>query len=91
MYLAGEGDRTTAYTMPGCICGRLPVGISQVIAILLHNAISYTPDQGRIELSLARHKERFAVSVQDNGIGISDADKKRINSSVTCPTPWVLF
>ncbi len=60
------------------LCNVDPERISQVIAILLHNAISYTPNQGRIELSLARHKERFAVSVQDNGIGISDADKKRI-------------
>lgn len=60
------------------LCNVDPERISQVIAILLHNAISYTPEQGRVELSLARHKERFAVSVQDNGIGISDADKKRI-------------
>lgn len=55
-----------------------PERISQVIAILLHNAVSYTPEHGRVILSLARHKERFAISVQDNGIGISDADKKKI-------------
>lgn len=82
-----------------------PERISQVVAILLHNAISYTPEHGRITLALTRHKENFAakikelhstgshttapseslptggkfiISVTDNGIGISDADKKKI-------------
>ena len=79
--LAREKSLQLSLTLPDGalpLCDVDPERISQVIAILLHNAISYTPDQGRIELSLARHKERFAVSVQDNGIGISDADKKRI-------------
>lgn len=79
--LAREKSIQLSLTLPDGalpLCNVDPERISQVIAILLHNAISYTPNQGRIELSLARHKERFAVSVQDNGIGISDADKKRI-------------
>ncbi len=79
--LAREKSLQLSLTLPDGalpLCDVDPERISQVIAILLHNAISYTPDQGRIELSLARHKERFAVSVQDNGIGIPDADKKRI-------------
>ncbi len=79
--LAREKSIQLSLTLPDGalpLCNVDPERISQVIAILLHNAISYTPNQGRIELFLARHKERFAVSVQDNGIGISDADKKRI-------------
>ncbi len=79
--LAREKSIQLSLTLPDGalpLCNVDPERISQVIAILLHNAISYTPNQGRIELSLARHKERFTVSVQDNGIGISDADKKRI-------------
>lgn len=79
--LAREKSIQLSLTLPDGalpLCNVDPERISQVIAILLHNAISYTPNHGRIELSLARHKERFAVSVQDNGIGISDADKKRI-------------
>lgn len=67
-----------------------PERISQVVAILLHNAISYTPEHGRITLSLTRHRDnytsfaalptkgKFTISVTDNGIGISDADKKKI-------------
>ena len=60
------------------LCSADPEHISQVISILLHNAISYTPEHGKIELSLTCKKEHFYLSVKDNGIGISDDDKKRI-------------
>lgn len=60
------------------LCSVDPERISQVISILLHNAISYTPEHGKIELSLTYKKEHFYLSVKDNGIGISDDDKKRI-------------
>lgn len=50
----------------------------QVISILLHNAISYTPPLGKITLSLSHEKGHFYISVADNGIGISDEDKKKI-------------
>ncbi|MDO4303370.1 MAG: HAMP domain-containing sensor histidine kinase [Bacillota bacterium] len=63
-------------SLPMCTCD--PNRISQVISILLHNAISYTPRQGRIVLSLSFKKGNFHISVQDNGIGISDEDKKKI-------------
>lgn len=59
-------------------CSADPERISQVISILLHNAISYTPEHGKIELSLTHKKEHFYLSVKDNGIGISDEDKKKI-------------
>lgn len=59
-------------------CSADPERISQVISILLHNAISYTPEHGRIELALSHKKEHFYLSVKDNGIGISDEDKKKI-------------
>lgn len=58
--------------------------IYQVISILLHNAISYTPEKGRISISLSKEekhsleKENFVIRVRDTGIGISDEDKKKI-------------
>lgn len=52
--------------------------ISQVVSILLHNAISYTPKSGKIQISLSYKKNYFKVSIKDNGIGISDEDKKKI-------------
>lgn len=60
------------------LCSADPQRISQVIAILLHNAISYTPEYGKIELSLSYGKNRFSIAVKDNGIGIADEDKKKI-------------
>ena len=66
--------------LPMCICD--PDRIRQVISILLHNAVSYTPAQGKIRVSLthkrASGKANFFLSVSDNGIGISDEDKKKI-------------
>ncbi|MDE6846299.1 MAG: HAMP domain-containing histidine kinase [Lachnospiraceae bacterium] len=59
-------------------CNADPERVSQVISILLHNAISYTPEHGRITLSLAVHRDKFHITVTDNGIGISDEDKKKI-------------
>ncbi len=63
-------------SLPSCNCDK--DRISQVISILLHNAISYTKEGGKIELSLSFQKEHFYLSVSDNGIGISDEDKKKI-------------
>lgn len=55
--------------------------IAQVLSVLLHNAVSYTPEDGRIELALAYHRERrtsFEIIVTDTGVGISDDDKRHI-------------
>ncbi len=52
--------------------------IFQLLSILLHNAISYTPEGGRIELSLQHRKSRFYLSVSDTGIGILPEDRKKI-------------
>lgn len=50
----------------------------QLLSILLHNALSYTPEGGRIDLALSCKKNRFYLTVSDTGIGISDEDKKKI-------------
>ena len=54
--------------------------IAQVLSILLHNALSYTPENGQITLELVWQKDNgsFEISVTDTGIGISDSDKKHI-------------
>lgn len=54
--------------------------IAQVLSILLHNAVSYTPEGGRIALSLTSTTDnsRFEIIVADTGIGIRDEDKKHI-------------
>lgn len=60
------------------LCSADPERISQVVSILLHNAISYTPEKGKVYLSLSYDKDNFYISVKDTGIGISEEDKKKI-------------
>ena len=52
---------------------------NQITAILLHNAISYTPQGGSINLSLslntAKKPELLTLSVADSGIGLSIASE----------------
>jgi len=79
--LAREKSISLSIDLPGeaiPLCSADPERISQVVSILLHNAISYTKEQGKIAISLSHKKDRFYISVADNGIGISDADKKKI-------------
>ena len=45
---------------------------------MLHNAVSYTPESGKIQISLFYRKNTFKISIKDNGIGIPDQDKKKI-------------
>ena len=46
------------------------VRITQVIGNLVSNAIKYTPDGGRLEVTLASEHGRAVIAVRDNGIGI---------------------
>ncbi|TCL54476.1 signal transduction histidine kinase [Kineothrix alysoides] len=62
--------------LPLCICDRNR--IRQVTAILLHNAVSYTPAGGTVSLSLHLKKKHFFITVIDTGIGIPDDEKEKI-------------
>ncbi len=63
-------------TIPSCLCdaGRL----SQVLGILISNAINYSNKGGYIKLLLTTSHSRFFLVVEDNGIGISDTAKSHI-------------
>ena len=50
----------------------------QVYANLLDNAIKFTPNGGEINLTLTKDKKNIIITVRDNGIGVSDEDKKNI-------------
>lgn len=62
--------------LPPCHCDK--ERMYQVFAILLHNAISYTPESGNIQLTLIKTKERFSISFADSGVGIPDEEKEKI-------------
>ncbi len=46
------------------------VRLVQIVTNLLSNAVRYTPDGGRIDLSLAREGEEAVLRVRDTGLGI---------------------
>lgn len=56
--------------------------IQQVIGNLLNNAIKFTPDGGRVEISVKKKEETITpeieVRVKDNGIGIPQEVKEKI-------------
>lgn len=62
--------------MPSCICDAQR--ITQVLSILLDNAIHYTPENGKIDLSLNLSGKYVQFCISDNGIGVLDTEKKKI-------------
>jgi signal transduction histidine kinase/FixJ family two-component response regulator len=52
--------------------------LDQVVTNLISNAIKYTPDRGRIEVSLHQDDGFLVLQVSDTGIGISLDDQRRI-------------
>ena len=48
------------------------------MTILFDNALKYTEDGGHIHLQLDIRERQLIFSVADDGLGISDADKKKI-------------
>ena len=66
------------------------VRLNQVLLNLLSNAYKFTPENGKIELSLYQEEsplgEKYArthITVQDNGIGMSEEFQKKIFESFT--------
>ncbi len=55
-----------------------PDRLMQVLANLLSNAVKFSPDGGKVELSLSAHDSGFRVAVRDHGPGISEAFRDRI-------------
>ncbi len=65
----GEGDYKTV--------GDGPQINDHVLRNLIENAINYTPS-GKVEVSLSRKANRIVFAVKDSGVGITEADKKRL-------------
>ncbi len=52
--------------------------LDQVLVNLLHNAIKFSPNGGPVTIRVQRDGSEMVVSVQDEGIGIPQADVPRI-------------
>ncbi|MDB5173839.1 MAG: hypothetical protein JWN51_2612 [Phycisphaerales bacterium] len=55
-----------------------PDYLERAVSNLVDNAIKYTPEQGRVNVSVWSENGHVAVEVADNGIGIPMADLERI-------------
>ena len=52
--------------------------IGQVMINFLTNAIKYSPDNNKIDVSIHQFREQVAFSVKDNGIGIDKEEQQKI-------------
>ncbi len=52
--------------------------MTQVLEILLDNALTYAPAGGRVRLSLTQTQDKTRIQVADNGPGIPDSQKEKI-------------
>lgn len=50
----------------------------QAVYNIVDNALKYTKEQGRVELSLIKESKRAIITVKDDGVGISEEDVGRI-------------
>jgi signal transduction histidine kinase len=57
--------------------GRLET-LEQVLENLVSNAIKYTPEEGTVEIRLARADGTVRVEVSDTGIGVPEADRTKL-------------
>jgi signal transduction histidine kinase len=55
-----------------------PQRLSQLLYILLDNAIKYTPSGGTVKLKLFQEGNVLTIRAEDNGIGIDEKDLPHI-------------
>ncbi len=52
--------------------------LSQLFSNLLSNAVKYSPAGGLIQVTAAQEGTQIAVVIEDQGIGIPEADRERV-------------
>ena len=52
--------------------------LERVVANLLSNAIKFTPDEGRVTVSVSQNGEGAVLMVSDTGMGITEADQEHL-------------
>lgn len=52
-----------------------PIWLHQLFANILHNALKYTPEGGRVEVAATATDEEVVVAVHDDGAGLTEEDR----------------
>ena len=55
-----------------------PRAVKQMLVNLVSNAIKFTPDGGRVTISVAADDDGLEIAVRDTGIGIAEADMAKV-------------
>lgn len=79
--IAAEKKIALSVSLPEAAVPAIPCDkerITQVLAILLHNAVSFTPSGGHVRLSVSCNARQARFCVEDDGPGIPDAEKERV-------------
>ena len=61
-----------------CLVRGVPIRIERVIENLLDNAVSFSPEGGTIDATVARRRDRVEVSICDQGPGIPAASREKV-------------
>jgi PAS domain S-box-containing protein len=69
--------RKTIATVPISNFDRIKIIIA--IKSIFGNAIDYTPDGGKIDITLSKEGDFFAISIADTGIGIPDNEIRNVS------------
>jgi two-component system sensor histidine kinase QseC len=75
---ARKGIEFDVAAQPGCILQGDPTALSVMLDNLLDNAIKYGRQNGRIAVAVARDRAQLALSVKDDGPGVSPQARARL-------------
>lgn len=55
-----------------------PTRLAQIVSNLLHNASKFTPDEGKVQVTLTHEQGRAVIRVADSGVGIGAEQLARV-------------
>lgn len=79
--VVAESRRQTLAVAPapeGAVVSVAPEWLDRLVGVLLDNACKYSPDGGRIEVSVSIEGRRVRLAVDDSGPGIAPDERARI-------------